>query len=68
MNSSIKLDNNIILYVYNTDIEKWSYNELDDLIRSFNKVLNNKMNCECINACIEIRNENTFDDDYFDSE
>ena len=68
MNSSIKLDNNIILYVYNTDSEKWSYNELDDLIRSFNKVLNNKMNCECINACIEIRNKNTFDDDYFDSD
>lgn len=68
--NSKKIDNDILLYVLNSDLknEKWSYEELDDILRSFIKVLNKKMSCECVNGCIEIFNKNMLDDNYFDSE
>ena len=68
--NSYKLDNNILLDVLNSDLknEKWTYVELDDILRSFIKVLNKKMCCECISGCIEIFNKNMFNDNYFDSD
>lgn len=64
----IKHDNDICMFVLNTNMQKWSYDELDDIIRSLIKVLNEKMKCECINGCIEIVNYNTLNDNYLDSD
>ena len=68
--NSYKFDNDILLDVLNSDLknEKWTYEELDDILRSFIKVLNKKMSCECVKGCIEIFNINILDDNYFDSE
>ena len=66
--STGEITNNILLYVYNSDLEKWTYSELDDIIYAFIKVLNNKLNVECIDGYIEMRNKNTFYDDYLDSD
>ena len=68
--NSYKFDDDILLSVLNSDLknEKWSYEELDDILRSFIKVLNKKMSCNCVNGCIEIFNKNILDDNYFDSE
>ena len=68
--NSYKFDDDILLSVLNSDLknEKWSYEELDDILRSFIKVLNKKMSCNCVDGCIEIFNENILDDNYFDSE
>lgn len=68
--NSYKFDNDILLDVLNSDLknEKWTYKEFDDILRSFIKVLNKKMFCECVKGCIEIFNNNMFDDNYYDSE
>lgn len=61
-------ENVILLHPSNSETQKWTYDELDDIIRSFTKVLNNKMRTECVKGCIEMRNENAFNDDYLDSD
>lgn len=68
--NSNKFDNDILLDVLNSDLknEKWTYEELDDILYSFIKVLNKRMCCQCISGCIEIFNKNMLDDNYFDSE
>jgi len=68
--NSYKFDDDILLSVLNSDLknEKWSYEELDDILRSLIKVLNKKMYRECVKGCIEIFNNNMIDDNYFDSE
>jgi hypothetical protein len=48
--------NDIILSVQNSDIEKWTFEELDDIIYVFIKIFNTYMNTECINGCIELIN------------
>lgn len=65
-----KSDNDILLRVFNSDLEneKWTYKELDDILRSFIIVLNKIMSCECVNGRIEIFNKNMYKDDYFDSD
>lgn len=70
INNKFKFDNDILLYVLNSDCgnEKWSYEELDDILRSFIKVLNKKMSCECVNGRIEIFNKNMLKNNYFDSD
>ena len=68
METSFKTDNDIVLRPSNTETQKWNYDELDDIIRSFTKVLNNKMRTECVKGCIEIINENAFNDNYLDSD
>ena len=47
--NSYKFDDDILLSVLNSDLknEKWSYEELDDILRSLIKVLNKKMSREC---------------------
>lgn len=67
METSVKYDNDILLLPENSETQKWSYDELDDIIRSFTIVLNNKMRSPCVNGCIEMMNENAFNDDYLDS-
>lgn len=42
----------------NTDTEKWSYEELDDLIYGLTKTFNFFMEAECVNGVIEISNDN----------
>ena len=68
--NSNKLDNDILLSVLNSDlkIEKWTYEELDDILRSFIIVLNKRMSCKGVNGCIEIFNKAMYNDDYFDSD
>lgn len=68
--NSYKFDDDILLSVLNSDLknEEWTHEELDDILRSFIKVLNKKMSCVCVNGCIEIFNKNMLDDNYFDSE
>ena len=68
--NSHNFDNDILIDILNSDLknEKWTYEELDDTLRSFIKVLNKKMCCECVSGCIEIFNKNMLDDNYFDSE
>jgi hypothetical protein len=63
-------DNDIILYVINSDSknEIWTYNELDDIIRSFTKVLSNLLKYEFIKGCIEMVNLNSLDDNYLDTD
>ncbi len=68
METSIKYDNNILLYPSNTKTQKWTYDELDDIIRSFTIVLNDKMGSPCINGCIEMINKKAFNADYLDSD
>lgn len=68
MKESVKYDNDILLHISNTETQKWSYDELDDIIRSFTIVLNNKMRSPCINGCIEMKNEKAFGDEYLDSD
>ena len=68
MEESVKYDNDILLHISNTETQKWSYDELDDIIRSFTIVLNDKMRSSCINGCIEIINKKAFDDEYLDSD
>lgn len=68
MEESVKYDNDILLHISNTETQKWSYDELDDIIRSFTIVLNNKMRSPCINGCIEMINDKAFGDEYLDSD
>lgn len=62
-----KYENVILLHPSNSETQKWTYDELDDIIRSFTIVLNDKMRSPCINGCIEMMNKIVFNDDYLDS-
>ena len=63
-----KYENVILLHPSNSETQKWTYDELDDIIRSFTIVLNDKMRSPCINGCIEMMNKNVFNDDYLNSD
>lgn len=54
--------------ISNTHTEKWTYDELDDLIYAFTKTFNFFVKSECVNGFIELSNENQLDDDYLDSD
>ena len=57
------ITNDIILdQVYNTETEKWTYDELDDIIRALIKTFNYIVERECVNGVIEISK------DYLDSD
>ena len=48
-------DNDIIVdRVYETNGEKWSYAELDDLMMAFIKTANARLDAECVRGCIEL--------------
>lgn len=61
-------DKDILLNVYNSNIEKWTYDELDDIIYGFIKIANKYVNTDCINGCIEFVNKKSFNDNYLDSD
>jgi len=51
------IDNYIILKeITSTDVEKWTYSELDDLIYAIIEVFNNYIEAEAVNGCIELVN------------
>ena len=63
------IDNDIILdQVDNTETEKWTYDELDDIIRALTKTFNYFVESECVNGVIEISNKKSMSDDYLDSD
>ena len=50
-------DKDIVLdQIYNTDTEKWSYDELDDLIYAFTKTFNYFVKSDCVHGVIEMSN------------
>ena len=62
-------DKDIVLnQIINTNIEKWSYDELDDLIYALTKTFNYFVKSECVNGVIEISNKKCLDDNYLDSD
>ena len=65
-----KIDDTHIIFneIISTDIEKWSYNELDDLIYAFIKTANYYMGSECVSGHIELINKTTISDHYLDSD
>jgi hypothetical protein len=53
-------DNDIVLtQITSTEEERWTYEELDDLMYGFIKTANYKVQGECINGVIEMVNKNT---------
>jgi len=62
-------DNNIVFQeILSTNSEKWTYEELDDLIRAFVKTANNFVNSECVKGFIKMENYNSYSDNYLDSD
>lgn len=63
------MDNDIILQeIINGNTEKWSYEELDDIIRALTKTFNYFVGSECIKGVIELINRDSLSDDYLDSD
>ena len=65
-----KKDDSYIIFneIVSTDIEKWTYNELDDLIYAFIKTANYYMGTNCVSGYIELINKRTFLENYLDSD
>ena len=64
-----KEDTHIILNeIISTNIEKWTYNELDDFIYAFIKTANYKVGADCVSGYIELINKTTWSDNYLDSD
>ena len=65
---SISIDNDIVIEnIISSEQEKWTLEELDDLIRAFRRMANNYVGAECINGCIEMVNINSLYDNYLDN-
>lgn len=58
----------VLNQIINTNTEKWSYDELDDLIYAFTKTFNYFVKSECVNGVIEMSNKKCLDDNYLDSD
>lgn len=66
--SKIDKDNDILLdEVDSTDEEKWTLEELDDLIRGFRKFANKRVKADCVKGYIEMVNKNSLYDHYLDN-
>lgn len=65
-----KKDDTYIIFneIVSTDIEKWTYNELDDLIYAFIKTANYYMGTNCVSGYIELINKRSFLENYLDSD
>ena len=58
-------DNDIILHeIISTDNDKWTYDELDDLLYAFIKTANFNVQADCVKGCIEMINKNIYWKDY----
>ena len=66
--SKIDKDNDILLdEVDSTDEEKWTLEELDDLIRGFRRFANKWVEAECVKGYIEMVNKNSSYGHYLDN-
>jgi len=69
MSSSICADNDIMFSeIMNTEHEKWTYEELDDIIYAFTKTANYHVKTDCVSGYIELKHTDTETDDYLDSD
>lgn len=69
-NSIFGIKGNDIIFdqVINTDTEKWTYDELDDIIYAFIKTANYNVNADCVRGYIEMKNKSSDSDNYLDSD
>ena len=69
-NSIFGIKGNDIIFdqVINTDTEKWTYAELDDVIYAFTKTANYNVNADCVSGYIEMKNKISDSDNYLDSD
>jgi len=51
------VDDIIIDQIYSTELEKWTYDELDDIIYAFIQMANDKVQGQCVRGCIELTND-----------
>ena len=61
---SFRTDNDIVFDVSNTNEEKWTFHDLDDLIYGFIKFSNKHVMAQCIKGVIEMVNKVSLGDDY----
>jgi hypothetical protein len=65
---SWKIDNDIVFdNIISGENEKWSLDELDDLIRGFRRIANEYVGENCIKGCIEMVNRDSLGDYYLDN-
>lgn len=65
---SWKIDNDIVFdNIISGENEKWSLEELDDLIRGFRRIANNYVGENCIEGHIEMVNRESLGDYYLDN-
>ena len=65
---SVQDDDIVLTEITSTNSEKWTYEELDDLIYGFIKTANYIVQANCVNGLIEMVNKKTFDDYYLCSD
>tara|TARA_B110000285_G_scaffold230235_1_gene296469 strand:- start:3148 stop:3615 length:468 start_codon:yes stop_codon:yes gene_type:complete len=65
-----KKENDIVLGDIDccTNVNKWTYQELDDLIYAFTKTANEYVEAECVDGYIKMISINTYNDNYLDSD
>ncbi len=62
-------DNDIVIdNIVSSKQEKWTFEELDDLIRGFRIMANNYVGASCINGYIEMVNKDSLSDNYLENE
>jgi hypothetical protein len=62
-------DNDIILHeIISTDNEKWTYDELDDLLYAFIKTANFNVQADCVKGCIGMINKKMWGYYYIESD
>jgi len=67
--SSLHNDRTIVLAdIVSTSSERWTYEELDDLIYAFRKSLNHFVKSNCVNGLIGMSNVESLSDNYLDSD
>jgi hypothetical protein len=65
---SWKIDNDIVFdNIISGENEKWTLDELDDLIRGFRRIANKYVKSDCIKGCIEMIIKKSFNDNYLDN-
>ena len=65
---SWKIDNDIVFdNIISGENEKWTLDELDDLIRGFRRIANNYVESDCIKGCIEMIINKSFNDNYLNN-
>jgi hypothetical protein len=57
-------DSDIVMCISDTETQKWTYDELDDIVRAFIITMNHKLHAECISGCIELIPKKSFREDY----